>query len=119
MTRMTVSDGNLIVEVEGWDKLWSLKSQLVIPMNHVFRVYADSSIAENWWKGLRVAGTHVPGVIAAGTFYHHGEWVFLDMHRPERAVVIDLRDERYKKLIIEVPDPAEAVARIQPMLPKA
>ena len=34
MTRMTVSDGNLIVEVEGWDKLWSLKSQLVIPMNH-------------------------------------------------------------------------------------
>ena len=119
MTKIAVSDGNLIVEVEGWDKLWSLKSQLVIPMDHVVHVYADSRIAENWWKGLRVAGTYVPGVITAGTFYHHREWVFWDVHRPERAVVIDLRDERYKKLIVEVPDPAEAVARLEPMLSKA
>ncbi len=118
MTTVSVSDGNLIVEVEGWDKLWSLRSRLVIPIHHVVRVYADSNIAEDWWKGLRVAGTHLPGVIAAGTFYHHGNWVFWDVHNPEKAVVVDLRDERYEKLIIEVPDPADTVARLQATLPK-
>jgi hypothetical protein len=119
MTTVTVSDGNLVVDVKGWDKLWSLTSQLVIPVNHVIRVYADATIAQSWWKGVRLGGTQVPGVITAGTFYHHGEWVFWDVHHPERALVIELRDEGYKKLIIEVPDPADAVARIQPMLPNA
>ena len=118
MTTVSVSDGNLTVEVEGWDKLWSLRSRLVIPIRHVIRVYADSSIAENWWQGLRVAGTHLPGVITAGTFYHHGNWVFWDVHNPEKAVVVDLQDERYEKLIIEVPDPADTVARLQATLGK-
>jgi hypothetical protein len=113
MTTVNVSEGNLIVEVDGWDKLWSLRSRLVIPIQHVVRVYADPSIAIGWWQGLRVAGTHVPGVITAGTFYHHGNWVFWDVHHPEKAVVIDLRDERYEKLIVEVPDPAETVARLE------
>ena len=61
MTIVSVSEGNLIVEVEGWDKLWSLRSRLVIPIHHVIRVYADPNIAESWWKGLRLAGTHLPG----------------------------------------------------------
>ncbi len=117
MTIVTVSEGNLIVEVEGWDKLWSLRSHLVIPAQHVIRVYADPGIAESWWKGLRIAGTNLPGVIAAGTFYHHHNWVFWDVHHPEKAVVIDLRDERYEKLIVEVADPAETVARLQAALP--
>ena len=119
MTIVSVSEGNLIVEVEGWDKLWSLRSRLVIPVQHVIRVYADPAIAESWWKGLRVAGTHLPGVIAAGTFYSHGNWVFWDVHNPEKAIVVDLRDERYEKLIIEVPDPVDAVARLEAILPKA
>ena len=119
MTEISVSEGNLIVEVEGWDKLWSLKSRLVIPIQHVIRVYADSSIAKAWWQGLRVGGTHVPGVITAGTFYHHGNWVFWDVHDTEKAVVVDLRDERYEKLIVEVADPAATVARLAATLPKA
>ena len=117
MTTVSVSEGNLIVEVQGWDKLWSLRSHLVIPIEHVVRAYADSQIADRWWKGLRIAGAHVPGVIAAGTFYHHGNWVFWDVHHPQNAIVIDLHDERYEKLILEVPDPADSVARINAALP--
>ncbi len=119
MAVISVSDGNLIVEVEGWDKLWSLRSRLVIPIQHVIHVCADPKIAEAWWKGLRVAGTYLPGVITAGTFYHHRNWVFWDVHKPENVVVIDLRDERYEKLIVEVPHPAETVARLQTALPKS
>jgi hypothetical protein len=119
LTLASLSGGKLVLEVEGWDKLWSLKSHLSIPIEHVVRVYADSKIAEPWWQGLKIAGTHVPGVISAGTFYHHGDWVFWDVHNPENVVVVDLRDERYAKLIIEVRDPADTVARLRAALPTA
>ena len=65
MTIVSVSEGNLIVEVEGWDKLWSLHSRLVIPIQHVTGICADAKIAEGWWHGLRVGGTNLPGVITA------------------------------------------------------
>jgi hypothetical protein len=36
-----------------------------------------------------------------------------DMHHPEKTIVIDLRDERYNRLVVEVPDPEGAVKLIQ------
>ena len=63
MTQLSVSDGKLNIEVKGWDRLWALRSHLSIPLEDVVRVYADSQIAEPWWKGLRVAGTSLPGVL--------------------------------------------------------
>jgi len=113
MTQLSVSDGKLNIEVKGWDRLWALRSHLSIPLEDVVRVYADSQIAEPWWKGLRVAGTNLPGVLAAGTFYHHSQWVFWDVHNPEKVIVIELRHEHYAKLIVEVEDPAATVAAIQ------
>ena len=119
MTIVSVSEGNLIVAVEGWDKLWSLHSRLVIPIQHVAGICADAKIAEGWWHGLRVGGTNLPGVITAGTFYHHGNWIFWDVHHPEKVIVVDLKDERYEKLIIEVADPSEAVVRLREALRSA
>jgi len=113
MTQLSVSDGKLNIEVKGWDRLWALRSHLSIPLEDVVRVYADSQIAEPWWKGLRVAGSNLPGVLAAGTFYHHSQWVFWDVHNPGKVIVIELRHEHYAKLIVEVEDPAATVAAIQ------
>jgi hypothetical protein len=58
-------------------------------------------------------GTNVPRVIRAGTFYQEGKRVFWDVHHPERTIVIDLHDERYNALVVEVDDPETAVKLIQ------
>jgi hypothetical protein len=42
----------------------------------VASVCADSTIAQSCWKGLKIAGADIPGVISASAFYHHGKWVF-------------------------------------------
>jgi hypothetical protein len=39
--------------------------------------------------------------------------VFWDVHDPEKTVVIQLRDERYAQLVIEVEDPHATAAAIQ------
>jgi hypothetical protein len=112
MARVRTEDGNLVVEIEGLDKLWSLKSSLTIPLGNVRGATADPGMV-NEPKGLRAPGTHVAGVITAGTFHQDGERVFWDVRDGARAVVIELADERYARLVIEVAEPAATVALIE------
>lgn len=110
MTQVTITEGYLIVDVQGWDKLWALRRRLRIPLHHVRGV---RSAADEKVRGLRVAGTYIPGVIAAGTFRARGEKTFWSVHRRERAIAIDLLDERYSTLIVEVRDPELTMSEIE------
>ena len=109
MVDVRLSGDKLVLNVEGADKLWALKSSLEIPLQHVVSVKADPEAAKGWYHGLRLPGTNIPGVLTAGTFYHDGKRVFWDVHHPEKTIVVELRDERYNQLIVEVADPAAAV----------
>lgn len=113
MVGLTVAEGKLIVNVRGADKFWALKSSLEIALSHVAGVRADPEIARGWWHGLRMPGTNVPGVITAGTFYQDGNRVFWDVHDPEKTIVIDLHDETFNQLVVEVADPETAVKLIE------
>jgi hypothetical protein len=110
---LTVTDGKLTLHVRGADKLWTLKSSLEIPLVHITGVRADPEAARGWYHGIRMPGTNVPGVITAGTFYQDGKRVFWDVHHPEKTIVIDVHDERYNELVVEVDDPEGAVKLIQ------
>jgi hypothetical protein len=79
-------------------------------------VRADPEVARGWYHGTRMPGANVPGVITAGTFYQDGKRVFWDVHHPEKTIVIDLHDERYNELVVEVDDPEAAVKLIQTAL---
>jgi hypothetical protein len=110
---LSVAGTNLVLQVRGADKLWALKSSLEIPLAHITGVRADPKVAKGWYHGIRAPGTNLPGVITAGTFYQHGQRVFWDVHHPDGTIVIELRDERYNELIVEVPDPQAAVELIR------
>lgn len=113
MVNVSIEGDRLNFDVEGWDKLWALKSQLSIPLAHVSEVTIDPDAARGWWHGLRLFGTQVPGLVTAGTFYQSGGIVFYDVHDPERTIVLELDHETYERLIVEVEDPVDAVARIK------
>jgi hypothetical protein len=72
-----------------------------------------------WFQGLKVAGTDLPNIFRAGTFYQQGEWVFWDVHHPEKTIVIQLEHERYKKLIVEVENPEQEIQKIKRSLGQA
>ncbi|WP_405558537.1 hypothetical protein [Streptomyces sp. NBC_01171] len=105
--------GLLTAEFQGLDKLWTFKSRLEIPLTHVRGATHDPGIAREP-KGIRVGGTHFPGVITAGRFRRDGERLFWDVKNPDKAVVIELADaEGYDRLVIEVDDPRATVALIE------
>ena len=112
MARVSTDGTDLIIEIEGTDKLWALRSRLAIPLANVRGATADPGIAKDP-KGVRAPGTHVPGVITAGTFHLDGERVFWDVRDAADAVVIELRDERFARLVIQVADPRATVGLIE------
>lgn len=112
MVEIRIESDKAIFEVQGWDKMWSLRSQLEIPLAHIRGAYADPEPAMGWFQGFKIAGTHLPNIFRAGTFYQQGELVFWDVHDPAKTIVIELEHERYKKLIIEVADPEREVRKI-------
>jgi hypothetical protein len=112
MVNIKIVDDRAVFEVQGWDKVWSLRSQLEIPLSHIKGAHIDPAPAMGWFQGLKLGGTAVPNIFRAGTFYQEGELVFWDVHHPEKTIVIELEHERYKKLIIEVEDAAREVMKI-------
>lgn len=113
MAEIQFTDDAMIIHVTGWDKVWALKSQLTIPISHVVGAEPGAEAARRWWKGIHKPGANVPSVVIAGTFFTDDGRVFWDVHNPERAVAISLRDDRYTQIVVEVKDPDAAIARIQ------
>jgi hypothetical protein len=113
MVSVTVESDRAVFEVEGWDKLWALRSRLEIPLAHITDVEANVDQVNRWWHGLKVMGADLPGLFAAGTFYYRGELVFWDVRQPANTIIVSLDHERYRKLIIEVEDPSATVARLR------
>jgi hypothetical protein len=113
MVEITLSGDEVIFDVEGWDKMWSLRSQLKIPRAHIKGAHHDPQPAMGWFDAIKLGGTSIPHVFRAGTFYQQGNLVFWDVHDPEKTIVIDLEHEHFAKLIIEVADPEGAVRMLK------
>jgi hypothetical protein len=118
MAQVHIDGEQLVVEIEGLDKLWALRSRLEIPLAEVRGATADPGMAGEP-KGFRAPGTHIPGVLAAGTFHVDGERIFWDVHDPAKIVVIELTGEPYRRLVIQVDDPAATVAQVERALIRA
>jgi hypothetical protein len=107
-THVHVHGDHLVVSVRGKELAMTFLSDLRIPLEHVQGVEADPEIEHTLWRGWRIPGVHVPGV----RFYDvHG-------HR-DKTIVIHLKDETYDRLIVEVQDPNEVVAKVNEALDAA
>ena len=103
MVSVLLEDHTFIFEIKGLHKIWAFKSKITIPKGKIIRAYQD--IDEfTFWKGFRLPGTEIPGVIAAGTFYKNGR-NFWDVMNKNNAIIVELQNHYYKKLIIEVENP--------------
>jgi len=111
VARVTIENNELRVELEGMHKIWTLKNTVSVPMTHVRGATADPGIVKES-KGIRAPGTHIPGIFTAGTWHKDGDKVFWDVRDSTKTVVIELRDESYARLILEVEDPRATVELI-------
>jgi hypothetical protein len=105
MVTIELTRDDLVVHVQGWDKVRAMRSTVTVPLAHVTGVrahpeeaYFDDAIVESW-RGI---GTYVPGKVAAGTLFLADGRSFFDVHDPRRAIAIDLVGEQLLHLVVEV-----------------
>jgi hypothetical protein len=113
MVNITVEDNKLAVDMEGIDKLWALRSHIDIPLANVTGIRRDPDEGRRWWAGLRAPGTAIPGGMKAGTFHQNGRRIFFDVHDPDNTIVIDLQDEHFDELVLEVDDPDAVISAVE------
>jgi hypothetical protein len=112
--------GLLIVQVSGLARLITPRYQVVAPLEHVVNAVArpepPRQLVEHL-KTLTGAGTHIPGVLRVGTFIaDDGCREFYALRNGKRAVVIELVQEPFRRLIIEPPadeSPEECARRLR------
>jgi hypothetical protein len=97
-----------IFEVQGLHKLWAFKNQITIPLDHIVRAHRDLDSISGF-KGWRFPGTSIPFVLNAGTFYKESKPDFWDVANQENCIIVELKDEQYRELIIEVENPEAAL----------
>ena len=101
MTKVSISGGKLIIDVQGLHKIWALKSRLEIPIEHISAV---RRAADERVKGIRLPGTSISGLITAGTYYEPNEKpVFWDACDREKAMAIDYRMSASRRLSLRWP----------------
>ncbi|MFT8705495.1 hypothetical protein [Bifidobacterium aquikefiricola] len=116
--KVTIAGRMLQIEPQGLDRVWSFKTKLVIPIEHIVGATEDPGILDET-KGLRAPGLHVPGKWA-GVFSKNGERTFWNVARPECPVVIQLRGEQYERLVLGVENSRDLVDRsnaAKPIIP--
>jgi hypothetical protein len=112
VARIAIRHGELIIEVEGINRIWALRSQLEIPLVHVAGAAVDLPMRPDRPIQSARGAAHESQVLDAATFIHDGDRVAWNVRDCARAIVITLDDARYPKLVVEVDDPDDAVARI-------
>jgi len=111
MVQVTQENGRVTFEIKGLHKLWALKDSIEVNRDNILDVHQHFA-SINGWRGWRVPGTHIPYIITAGTYYKRGEKHFWDVMNWDNTIVVELKNEAFDKLIVEV----ESAATIIKML---
>lgn len=106
-----VTAKELVLDIKGWDQLWSLKGAITIPRASIVRATRfDGELRPPLW---RMPGTSIPGVIAAGTYYGDDRKEFWMSHFGAEAVVVDLdAGAPYTRVVVDVEDADELLAAL-------
>ena len=112
MVKLSRNTDSLIVTIKGVNKLMALKNRIVIPFDSIDEVAVNLNDDIAIWQGIRLPSTSVPGFIHMGTrLTLHGRHFYL-RKKGHESIILDLQDHKYKRIVVDVEDPVDAVSQI-------
>ena len=109
MAELIVDDEDLVVHLTPGEKIWGFHGDIRVRLSSIVSVAPDPKP----WLGLRgwrMAGVSFPGHAGLGTRRHGGGFDFCILHRDRPAVRVDLASGRFSRLVVCVPEGADAQA---------
>lgn len=107
MVSISVRGSICEINILGFHKILALKSKIQIKKQNIRSVM----LAEKGLRSplLKMPGIRIPGLITAGTYIGNGEKEFWDKGNKNQAIEIELENEKYTKLVVDVADPEAAI----------
>lgn len=113
MASLRVHPDRLEISLSTAEKSLSLRREDIIVQRDNIRSIAITDDPWIWIRGIRAPGTMVPLVLAVGTWKFHGGKDFLAIKGKRQAVVIDLIDEEYSRVILTTKHAPELIASLK------
>ena len=104
-------DDRLLVRPVGMVRVWALSKGIEVPVTSMVDV--GVSPRKGLVRGFRAPWTYLPGFMIAGTFRSKGEKDLWMVGRAKEVLVIELFDERYRHVMVQVEDPHAAVEALR------
>jgi hypothetical protein len=115
MAKVTVAEGTLRVKITGIGRVLGLCRAMEVPLTHVRGATLDPQLPDKRpWLGVGAApGVAYPAARDVRGVWQCADWVFWDVHDADQAISIELEDEHYARLVLEVDHPQAVVAEIE------
>lgn len=111
MASLLINDDMVTVELSTVEKLEAVHGNVTVPRSAIVNaMVVPDGMAE--LHGLRMPGTGLPGVIMVGTWRDNETLTFAVCHGRGPAVVIELADQVYDRLVVTVDDPDQIAASL-------
>lgn len=111
MTTITTRGDRLHIELTMLEKVAGLLRDLDVPLASVTAATAvDDGIAAA--RGIRAPGLGIPGVRLIGTWRRRGSKAFVSVRRNRPALLLELRGERFDRVLVECDDPQRYVDQL-------
>ncbi|MDG7050676.1 MAG: hypothetical protein JRZ94_05690 [Nitrososphaerota archaeon] len=94
---LAINGDSLHINLNWKEKLAAISGSLTIPLTHITSVDLDYPRIPN---GIRLPGSYLPGLVAAGTYYTRKGKEFWCVIKKKNILRIELKDEFYSRLIL-------------------
>lgn len=114
MARLVLGDGDLTVQLSGWEKLAAFRGDVSVSLSGIRAVSVESEPFKSL-RGIRAPGTGWPDVIAYGVRRYPGgrDFVAVLGRKPAVRVDLDPSDSLFARLLVTADDAEQVVARIR------
>ena len=110
MAKVSIENGQLVVFFEGIRKIAVVKNKMSIPLENVAGAVVDPDAWNNAPRPFQKrCGTDSYGFYFGGSFVQKGDKMFYDLKKSERAIIINLKEEKFDYLILGVAEPEKTV----------
>jgi hypothetical protein len=110
MVTVSILGDDVLFSVVSWYRRWTVRSlrEVRVSRRHIRGVRHERPPSP-FPKGWRNVGCWIPGVMTFGSYQVHRERHFYDVMDWSKVVVVDLQNEHFDRLAVQVEDPAAVV----------